>query len=486
MLVLTLSTFVLLFVNLALAGSSNLHRQRAQLDVDPLSPPAPSANGSRRSFWKRFTNSVFTYYEVGQNACGSSNDDLDYTVALSPAEFNKGAHCHQPVILEYGQKQVSAIVTDQCLSCSSGDLDLTLAVFVYLAGSLEQGELRGGSWDFADHALPSATVTASSSPTNAEMASTHFAGVTNGTLISAGSSTSAGSSVTGADSAGSLTTLVDGRLSTIFTRSTTSTTSQPEQTQSHTVGPSLGAGQTPSGPPRTTVLAVAITLGVSLMAFLAALWVFRRRRLRHAPHPHLLLWGHNDESAEKVASNLNTPGRRSASPSSPGLDDVLHITRENLPPCSTSSQDGRSTLAENGSNAPAPVLAPTQTSPKRPARHSHAQSVATARGIHAVGRRSTTHPQHTPGSDSTAHTIGREAVVRDRAREPMVVMPLALAQCVLATMQDTRHRRSGEWSEGGESLPAYSEPPSSPARRSGDSRLHPENPECCISIRDLQ
>ncbi|KAI0364977.1 hypothetical protein BV20DRAFT_1056812 [Pilatotrama ljubarskyi] len=433
---------------------------------------------------KRYQNSLFTYYEVGQNACGSSNDNLDYTVALSPAEFKGGAHCHQPITMEYGGKQVSAIVTDQCLSCSSGDLDLTLAVFVYLAGALDPGELRGGSWDFDNGALASTTPkessTVSPSAAEAQTASnaTHIALTSVSTGLPPPVTNGSGSLSTEPDGkittvftgpspgAGSVTTLVDGRLSTISTTSSSATASRPDVDPSHSGGPSSVASPTASGPPRRTILAVSITLGTVLLAALAIFGVSKRRRRRQAVQPHLLLWEGNQEGAEKALSGSETP-ERDHGPSSDQigileLDDVLHITHENIPPPSTPSQENPSTLAEDGSNAPASISDAPALLPKRAAQRPHSQRQTTARSLNALRRRSVTHIQRTPGGEAAAaHSPSRDAETQVFAPEPMVVMPLALAQRVLGDIEGAHYRRSGGWSEGGESLPAY-EPWSSP------------------------
>ncbi|KAI0747938.1 hypothetical protein C8Q80DRAFT_1120548 [Daedaleopsis nitida] len=87
---------------------------------------------------KRYDNARFTYYDVGQNACGSYDSESDYL-------YNNGAHCYKTVTIQYKGKQVQAKVTDECPGCSEAQADLSRPLFKHLA-SLDEGVIYGQWW----------------------------------------------------------------------------------------------------------------------------------------------------------------------------------------------------------------------------------------------------------------------------------------------------------------------------------------------------
>ncbi|KAI0336341.1 hypothetical protein GY45DRAFT_390985 [Cubamyces sp. BRFM 1775] len=99
----------------------------------------------RASLGKRYDNARFTYYDAGQNACGSYDDGNAYVIALSSEHYENGAHCYKQVTLEYNGKKVQATVTDECPGCNGAQADLSRPLFQALA-PLDQGVIYGTWW----------------------------------------------------------------------------------------------------------------------------------------------------------------------------------------------------------------------------------------------------------------------------------------------------------------------------------------------------
>ncbi|KAI0670562.1 RlpA-like double-psi beta-barrel-protein domain-containing protein-containing protein [Trametes maxima] len=119
----------------AVAHSHNTQdRPSAQNGTQPASGPV-----------KRYDGARFTYYDAGQNACGSVDSDSAYIIALSPALYNNGEHCFKQVTVQYNGKQVQATVTDECPGCSDSQADLSRPLFAALA-PLDQGVIYGQWW----------------------------------------------------------------------------------------------------------------------------------------------------------------------------------------------------------------------------------------------------------------------------------------------------------------------------------------------------
>ncbi|TBU32299.1 RlpA-like double-psi beta-barrel-protein domain-containing protein-containing protein [Dichomitus squalens] len=89
--------------------------------------------------------SRFTYYDAGENACGSTDSNTAYIIALSPAQFNNGAHCYKKVTVEYDGQQVEATVTDECPGCQGTQADLSRPLFAHLAPT-DEGVIYGNWW----------------------------------------------------------------------------------------------------------------------------------------------------------------------------------------------------------------------------------------------------------------------------------------------------------------------------------------------------
>ncbi|KAI0766874.1 RlpA-like double-psi beta-barrel-protein domain-containing protein-containing protein [Trametes elegans] len=137
-----------LLSTLAHAHAPSYNRRHAQLRSFNRTAHATS-NSSGAPLQKRFDGTRFTYFEVGQNACGSVDHDADHIVALTQSQWDNGAHCYKQINIEYGGKSTTATITDECPGCPYGGLDLSPGLFSLLGGSLDAGVLIG-SWSFAD------------------------------------------------------------------------------------------------------------------------------------------------------------------------------------------------------------------------------------------------------------------------------------------------------------------------------------------------
>ncbi|OBA22132.1 barwin-like endoglucanase, partial [Metschnikowia bicuspidata var. bicuspidata NRRL YB-4993] len=83
-----------------------------------------------------------TYYDTGLGACGETNTNDDYIVALSHVLFdqytpgtnpNDNTLCGREIIASYEGKSVKVTAVDRCEGCLEYDLDFSPAAFKQLA-----------------------------------------------------------------------------------------------------------------------------------------------------------------------------------------------------------------------------------------------------------------------------------------------------------------------------------------------------------------
>ncbi|EIW67650.1 hypothetical protein M231_02654 [Tremella mesenterica] len=90
-------------------------------------------------------NGQGTLYIPGPGACGLTNNVNEFVVSIYPAAFidNNGKLCGTQVTIKNPQNGATAIATivDECLKCSTNDLDLSPAVFF----ALQKGNTQVGS-----------------------------------------------------------------------------------------------------------------------------------------------------------------------------------------------------------------------------------------------------------------------------------------------------------------------------------------------------
>ncbi|KAI0374697.1 hypothetical protein BV20DRAFT_960845 [Pilatotrama ljubarskyi] len=94
---------------------------------------------------KRYDGARLTYYDAGPNACGSTDSDSAYVIALSSSLYNGGEHCYKQVTIEYNGKQVQATVTDECPGCKDSQADVSRPLFAALE-SLDKGVIYANWW----------------------------------------------------------------------------------------------------------------------------------------------------------------------------------------------------------------------------------------------------------------------------------------------------------------------------------------------------
>ncbi|WVF69107.1 hypothetical protein IAT40_003881 [Kwoniella sp. CBS 6097] len=79
---------------------------------------------------KKDNSGTATYYDAGLGACGWTNSNSDYVVAVNSAQFDQG-NCGKQIWIYNGAtgKTVSAQAADECPTCNYGDLDLSQGLF---------------------------------------------------------------------------------------------------------------------------------------------------------------------------------------------------------------------------------------------------------------------------------------------------------------------------------------------------------------------
>jgi len=140
-----LTVFILPFV---MAHWSNHHQEvarRGRGDVD---------------IYKRqyYSNSRFTWYDVGLGACGATSAPSDFIVALTVQQYGPGypgPYCFKSITIQYGGKTAVATIVDECMGCPYGGLDFSEGLFSYFT-SLGDGVIYGAWW-FNDEQTPTST-----------------------------------------------------------------------------------------------------------------------------------------------------------------------------------------------------------------------------------------------------------------------------------------------------------------------------------------
>ncbi|PLW24172.1 hypothetical protein PCANC_04241 [Puccinia coronata f. sp. avenae] len=103
----------------------------------------------RRNTLERRYSGKATWFIPDTGACGDTNSESDYIVAMNQPQYNGGAPCHKTVSITNlaNGKTVKAKVTDECPPCGYGSLDLSPSAFKAL-GNMDDGILPI-AWQFA-------------------------------------------------------------------------------------------------------------------------------------------------------------------------------------------------------------------------------------------------------------------------------------------------------------------------------------------------
>ncbi|KAJ7615277.1 RlpA-like double-psi beta-barrel-protein domain-containing protein-containing protein [Mycena polygramma] len=71
----------------------------------------------------------FTFYDAGLGACGGTNSNSDFVVAMNIPQWDGGADCYKEITITYKDKTTKAQVVDRCGHCAYGGLDLSRGLF---------------------------------------------------------------------------------------------------------------------------------------------------------------------------------------------------------------------------------------------------------------------------------------------------------------------------------------------------------------------
>jgi len=140
--------------------------------ASPVAAPAKSTNSSsgEAHLQKRFTGSKWSFYDVGLGACGHTNNENEFVVALNAEQYGSGypgPHCGESITLRYNGKSATAKIVDRCPGCPYGGLDLSRSLFRHFAS--EDLGIIYGEWDFgaaggSGGAAPTSTKAETNSP----------------------------------------------------------------------------------------------------------------------------------------------------------------------------------------------------------------------------------------------------------------------------------------------------------------------------------
>ncbi|EIN03661.1 hypothetical protein PUNSTDRAFT_109272 [Punctularia strigosozonata HHB-11173 SS5] len=143
----------------AFASAENAHEARGHRRSRSLSQQSARLT-------KRFINARFTFYETGLGACGKTNTDADFIVALNSQQYGSGGNCFDMITITANGKTTQAQITDECPGCPYGGLDLSPGLFSFFAD--QSAGVIYGSWNFgsgSDPAPSSTSTTHSPKPT---------------------------------------------------------------------------------------------------------------------------------------------------------------------------------------------------------------------------------------------------------------------------------------------------------------------------------
>ncbi|OSX64924.1 hypothetical protein POSPLADRAFT_1053727 [Postia placenta MAD-698-R-SB12] len=197
---------------------------------------------ARRTNAKRVDNARLSYYDAGQNACGSVDTDSDFIVALNTDQWSGGQYCYQTITISYGGKSTQAKITDECPGCPSGGLDLSRGLFDFFAPE-SQGIIYG-TWVFGDGAPPTTSSTWVAPSTIWTPTSTWVAPTTFWTPTSTWEPTSTYSAPSSFSSYSSISTFSS--VLSISTSSLPSSSATPSTTASATATATAAAQESPA------------------------------------------------------------------------------------------------------------------------------------------------------------------------------------------------------------------------------------------------
>ncbi|EWG40676.1 hypothetical protein FVEG_02982 [Fusarium verticillioides 7600] len=112
-----------------------------------------SSSGSSSSGGSDTKHGEFTYYDIGQGACGEDDtgkDDSINIVALSHLMMgplsNNNPMCGKTITIKANGKTCQAKVADKCMGCALNDIDVSRKVYEEIWGSLDSGRTEVEWW----------------------------------------------------------------------------------------------------------------------------------------------------------------------------------------------------------------------------------------------------------------------------------------------------------------------------------------------------
>ncbi|KAM5383349.1 hypothetical protein ACJA88_003882 [Fusarium oxysporum] len=114
---------------------------------------AKPASGGSSSGGSDTKHGEFTYYDIGQGACGEDDtgkDDSINIVALSHLLMgelsNSNPMCGKTITIKANGKTCQATVADKCMGCAINDIDVSRKVYEEIWGSLDSGRTEVEWW----------------------------------------------------------------------------------------------------------------------------------------------------------------------------------------------------------------------------------------------------------------------------------------------------------------------------------------------------
>ncbi|EXA44594.1 hypothetical protein FOQG_06792 [Fusarium oxysporum f. sp. raphani 54005] len=114
---------------------------------------AKPASGGSSSGGSDTKHGEFTYYDIGQGACGEDDtgkDDSINIVALSHLLMgelsNNNPMCGKTITIKANGKTCQATVADKCMGCAINDIDVSRKVYEEIWGSLDSGRTEVEWW----------------------------------------------------------------------------------------------------------------------------------------------------------------------------------------------------------------------------------------------------------------------------------------------------------------------------------------------------
>jgi len=122
-------------------------------------PPSTGGGGGGSGGGGGGNNGPFTgdgtFFSTGLGACGTTNVDTDFIVAVSLDRFdavstgnsNTNPLCGRKVQISFGGATAIATIVDRCTGCAEDSLDMTPSLFQVFA-ALSVGRIHGIRWNF--------------------------------------------------------------------------------------------------------------------------------------------------------------------------------------------------------------------------------------------------------------------------------------------------------------------------------------------------